>query len=134
MDVFEKHRKKLLKLAKGNQFQEMMKLLKSDEIMESEQRKFYADVDKSFLSLYPNFIEQFNSLLQPEFQLAPRKGELLSTELRIFALIRLGVDDTAMIAHFLNCSLPTVYNYRSRIRNNSPLDKNEFYSRFMAIK
>ena len=133
MDAFENFRKSLLKLAKNNQQQELMKLLKSDDVMEDEQKRFFADFDKSFLSIHPNFISEFNALLKDDCQLVPKKGELLNIELRIFALVRLGVDDSTMIAHFLNYSLPTIYNYRSRIRNNSIYDKDEFNRRLMAI-
>lgn len=133
MDTFENFRKSLLRLAKSNQHQEIMKLLKSDDVMEDEQKRFFADFDKSFLNIHPDFIKEFNALLNEESQLVPKKGELLNIELRIFALIRLGVDDSAMIAHFLNYSLPTIYNYRSRIRNNSIYDKDEFNHRLMAI-
>ena len=133
MDTFENFRKSLLKLAKSNQQQELMKLLKSDNVMEDEQKRFFADFDKSFLSIHPHFITEFNALLNEDSQLIPKKGELLNIELRIFALIRLGVDDSAMIAHFLNYSLPTIYNYRSRIRNASIYDKDEFNRRLMEI-
>lgn len=133
MDAFENFRKSLLKLAKNNQQQELMKLLKSDDVMEDEQKRFFADFDKSFLSIHPDFISEFNALLKDDCQLVPKKGELLNIELRIFALVRLGVDDSTMIAHFLNYSLPTIYNYRSRIRNNSIYDKDEFNRRLMAI-
>lgn len=133
MDSFEDFRKNLLRLAKGNQHQEVMSLLKSGDVMEEEQKRFYADFDKSFLNIHPNFIGEFNALLKEDYQLIPKKGELLNIELRIFALIRLGVDDSAMIAHFLNYSLPTIYNYRSRIRNNSIYSKEEFNRRIMEI-
>lgn len=133
IDTFENFRKSLLKLAKSNQHQEVMRLLKSDDVMEDEQKRFFADFDKSFLSIHPNFITEFNALLNEESQLVPKKGELLNIELRIFALVRLGVDDSAMIAHFLNYSLPTIYNYRSRIRNNSIYDKEEFNRKVMEI-
>ena len=65
------------------------------------------------------FIQKFNNLLQPEFRIQPRHDNRLTTELRIFALIRLGVTDTTQIAHFLNFSLATVYNYRSRLRGRT---------------
>ena len=135
MDTFESFRKSLLKLAKNNQQTELMKQLKSDEIMETEQKRFFLDFDKAFLSIHPNFITEFCKLIDEEArgQIAPKKGELLSIELRIFALVRLGVGDSAMIARFLNYSLPTIYNYRSRIRKHSSYDKEEFYQKIMEI-
>ena len=91
------------------------------------------EFDKSFLELFPNFIEDFNALLADDARIYPKKGELLSTELRIFALIRLGVTDTARIAHFLGYSLATVYNYRSRIRNKVKINKEMFEQDVMKL-
>ncbi len=136
MDTFENFRKSLLKMAKNNQSGEMLKMLKSDAIIEDEQKKFYADFDKTFLNIHPKFIEEFYALIDEEMrmQITPKKGELLSIELRIFALIRLGVEDSAMIAHFLDYSLLTIYNYRSRIIKKSPYSKEEFMARLMATE
>ncbi|MBR5467563.1 MAG: helix-turn-helix domain-containing protein [Bacteroidaceae bacterium] len=72
-------------------------------------------------------------LLQPEHTITPPKGGHLTPELRIFALIRLGVKDIAEIAHFLNYSLPTIYNYRSRIHAIALYPKREFEQRLMEI-
>ncbi len=133
MDTFENFRRSLLKMAKNNQQQDMLKFLKSDDVIEEEQKRFFVDFDKSFLSIHPDFISEFNALLREDSQLVPKKGELLNTELRIFALIRLGVDDSSIIAHFLNYSMPTIYNYRSRVRNSSIYEKDEFMKRLMEI-
>ena len=76
--------------------------------------------------LFPDFIQKFNNLLQPDYRILPRHDNRLTTELRIFALIRLGVTDTSQIAHFLNFSLATVYNYRSKMRNKSLNDPADF--------
>ena len=78
-------------------------------------------------------MNDFNSLLQPEARSQPKKGELLAPELRIFALIRLGIKDTAKIAHFLDYSLPTIYNYRSRIHSLSVYPKEEFDKLVMQL-
>ena len=78
--------------------------------------EFYRNFDTTFLQLYPTFIEDFNSLLDKEARIEPKKGELLTTELRIFALIRLGVSDVNQIADFLRCSPQTIYNYKSKIK------------------
>lgn len=94
---------------------------------------FYNEFDKSFLNLFPDFIEDFNKLLVEEGRIYPKPTELLNTELRIFALIRLGVTDAARIAHFLGYSLATVYNYRSKIRNRAVGDKEIFEQEVMKL-
>lgn len=133
LSALEKYRKSLLKLAKSNQQSELMKKLKDDALIEAEQEKLYADFDEAFLDLHPNFVEKFNALLHPEERIIPKRHERLNTELRIFALIRLGVTDTAQIAQFLDYSMPTIYNYRSRIRNKSIYSKEEFDKKLMEL-
>ena len=134
IDSFDQFRRSLLKLAKYKQTDELMKqLIKSDAFVEDEQQRFLMQFDKAFLDIHPKFVEHFNAMLREDAVIQLRQGELLNTELRIFALIRLGVADTSEIAHFLNCSTTTVYNYRSRIRNNSVLDKSEFERRLMTL-
>ena len=111
----------------------MLKLLKSETIVAEEQKNFYADFDNAFLTLFPHFIENFNNLLEPEARIVPKKNEQLNTELRIFALIRLGVTESTRIAHFLNYSLATIYNYRSKYRNKALCEKNEFEKRIEEL-
>lgn len=77
---------------------------------------FYERFDEAILKIYPDFIEKFNQLLQPEYRIAVKNGESLNTELRIFALIRLGISDSEKIAEFLRCSLSTIYTYRSKMK------------------
>ncbi|MBO4672771.1 MAG: hypothetical protein J5616_00260 [Bacteroidaceae bacterium] len=133
LSALEKYRKSLLKLAKSNQNAELMKKLKDDTLIEHEQQKLYNDFDEAFLDLHPRFVEKFNALLRPEERLTPKRHERLNTELRIFALIRLGVTDTAQIAEFLDYSMPTIYNYRSRIRSKSIYSKEEFDQKLMEL-
>lgn len=95
--------------------------------------EFYNEFDKSFLKLFPNFISAFNDLLVEEGRIYPKSDELLTTELRIFALIRLGVVDSNKIAHFLGYSLATIYNYRSRMRNRAAGDKDRFEQDVMNL-
>lgn len=84
---------------------------KKDEI-----KDLYINFDKAFLNIYPGFVSSLNELLQEDYRYEIKKGELLNTELRVFALIRLGITDSAKIAAFLRCSVQTVYNYRSKIK------------------
>ena len=80
-----------------------------------EEEELCRNFDRAFLNLYPNFVEKFNALLNPQSRYTPEEGRL-NTELRIFALIRLGVSDVNQIADFLRCSPQTIYNYKSKIK------------------
>lgn len=133
LDKQEQYRRSLEKLAMAQRTEELYKAIKSEQFLKDERRDFYHDFDKSFLELFPNFIRDFNRLLVPDGQLTPKPGELLSTELRIFALIRLGITDAAQISHFLSYSLATVYNYRSKIRNKAKGSKDTFEEKVMKL-
>jgi cell division protein FtsB len=133
IDSFNRFRLDMLRLAKNRQTDDLLRSLKSDELFQSQQEQFYVDFDEAFINIHPHFVENFNALLRTDEQIQPKRGELLTTELRIFALIRLGMTDTAEIAHFLNYSLTTIYNYRSRIRNASIYSKEEFEKRLMLL-
>lgn len=130
---FESYQRQMYKLMQARQIEELARQLKSTQVINDEQNHFYHDFDEAFLKLYPNFIDRFNALLRPDAQIIPKKGELLTTELRIFALIRLGETDSAQIAKFLNYSLTTIYNYRSRVRNNALSDKENFEEEVMKL-
>ena len=119
LDKLEGYRRSLARLAMSSQVEELYKAIKSEQFIHDERKAFYQEFDKSFLELFPDFIPSFNALLQPEYQIVPKSNEFLTTELRVFALIRLGISDSNSIAHFLNYSLATIYNYRSRIRNKA---------------
>ena len=88
----------------------------------------YTNFDKAFLKLYPNFVEEFNSLLKPEDYYKLDKDQL-NTELRIFALMRMGITDVSQIAVFLHYSVQTIYNYKSKVKRMSLLDGNIFEER-----
>ncbi|MBD9137159.1 MAG: transcriptional regulator [Alistipes shahii] len=98
-----------------------------------ELEEFYHNFDTTFLQLYPTFIEDFNSLLDREARIEPKKGELLTTELRIFALIRLGINDSSKIAALLRYSVSTIYNYRSKIKGHTLVSRDDFEERIKTI-
>lgn len=75
--------------------------------------------DDAILNIYPSFVDKFNALLRDDEQIVLKSGERLNTELRLYALIRIGIDDNARIAEFLRCSISTVYTYRSRIKKRA---------------
>lgn len=82
-------------------------------------KNFYGKFDEAILNIYPSFIDKFNRLLRPDEQVVLKSGELLNTELRLYALIRIGIDDNAKIAEFLRCSISTVYTYRSKMKKRA---------------
>lgn len=96
-------------------------------------RSFYRSFDETFLHLFPTFVEDVNNLLKSGQKLEPKPGRLLNTELRILALIRLGVTDNVKMSHFLRTSLSTVYNYRSKLRNAAITDPGAFEDRVAGI-
>lgn len=97
----------------------LLKKLESTETTDQMLKNFYGRFDEAILNIYPDFVEKFNVLLDPESQIVLKSGELLNTELRLFALIRIGIDDSAKIADFLRCSISTVYTYRSKMRKRA---------------
>ncbi|MDD3038511.1 DUF6377 domain-containing protein [Bacteroides sp.] len=133
LDKLETYRRSLAKLAMASRVEDLFKAIKSEQFIRDERNEFYNEFDKSFLKLFPNFISSFNNLLVEEGRVYPKSDELLTTELRIFALIRLGVVDSNRIAHFLGYSLATIYNYRSRMRNKAAGDKDRFEQDVMNL-
>lgn len=133
LDKLETYRRSLAKLAMASRIEDLFKAIKSEQFIRDERDEFYNEFDKSFLKLFPNFISAFNDLLVEEGRVYPKSDELLTTELRIFALIRLGVVDSNKIAHFLGYSLATIYNYRSRMRNKAAGDKEQFEQNVMNL-
>ncbi|MFV0323772.1 MAG: DUF6377 domain-containing protein [Bacteroides xylanisolvens] len=133
LDKLETYRRSLAKLAMASRIEDLFKAIKSEQFIRDERDEFYNEFDKSFLKLFPNFISAFNELLVEEGRIYPKSDELLTTELRIFALIRLGVVDSNKIAHFLGYSLATIYNYRSRMRNKAAGDKDQFEQNVMNL-
>lgn len=133
IDKLDLTRKGILKKLAQNQYGELNKELKSQGFIKTELENLYHNFDVIFLSLYPTFIEEFNKLLRPEEQFQLKTGELLNSELRIFALIRLGISDSAKIARFLRYSLRTVYNYRVKVRNRVAGSKEDFDQKIKKI-
>jgi hypothetical protein len=109
----------------SNQIEEARKATGST-LIGDEFKEFFCNFDAIFLSIYPNFIEEFNSLLIEGEQIIPKTGNILTPELRVFALIRLGITDSGKIATFLHYSPQTVYNYKLKIRNKLSLSADEF--------
>ena len=133
INKLENYRVILNKKAALKQFDEIYKMLKSTTLVEKELQELYENFDVIFLNLYPTFVKDFNVLLLDEEQIVLKQGELLNTELRIFALIRLGITDSVKIAAFLRYSLSTIYNYRTKARNKAAVSRNDFEEAVMKI-
>ena len=117
----------------AGQAEELLKLTKSSQFAGVEQKEFYANFDNTFLQLFPTFVEDFNTLLAEGEQIYPKANERMSTELRIFALIRLGITDSVKIAQFLRYSVTTIYNYRTKVRNKAAGDRDQLEQEVMKI-
>ena len=134
INSLERYRSKLRVTAKSKDVEEIMQALKSDAFIDTERKVLYDEFDATFLGVFPDFVGQLNGLLREEDRigedLPPGK---LSNELRIFALIRLGVTESAKISQFLKKSPSTVYNYRVKLRNAALCDRDEFEKKLMEI-
>jgi|TARA_B110000908_G_scaffold171479_1_gene234387 hypothetical protein len=124
IDKLNVYRKTVKKYIITNRTKDLLELTKSKKIVEDELKIFYDNFDKSFLHIYPNFIKNLNALLKEDERIVV-KEEILNTELRIYALIRLGITNSAKIAKILRYSVNTIYNYRVKIKN-SALNRDEF--------
>lgn len=133
INKMENYRASLHKKAAARQFDELVQMLKSTSVVDNELEELYRNFDSIFLKLYPGFVKDFNALLISDEQVVLKHGELLNTELRIFALIRLGITDSIKIASFLRYSLSTIYNYRTRARNKAAVSRDEFEQWVMKI-
>lgn len=133
IDKLDSYRKSLMKMINAGKINDVKNALKSDVVANDELKAFYENFDNTFLKIFPSFVEDFNNLLLPEEKIIPKKDGALTTELRIYALVRLGITDSDKIAKFLRYSLTTIYNYRTKMRNKAKGDRNSFESDVMRI-
>lgn len=133
INKLENFRKVLNKKANEKHLDELLRMLRSTCMVNDEVDQLYKIFDEIFLRLYPTFISEFNSLLLPEYFISVKPGELLNTELRVYALIRLGITDSGQIASFLRYSLTTIYNYRTKARNKASGARDRFEENVMKI-
>lgn len=116
---FDKNRKQVNKLMMEGKKTEVEKMLKSPSLEQRNVQTFHHTFDTAFLNIYPTFISAVNRLFTADNQIIPKEGEKLSTELRILALLRLGISDNQQIAEILRSSITTIYTYRSRLRSKA---------------
>ena len=125
IERLDSQRKLVIRKIKANQQNELLSILSSSKRGTEESQNFFSQFDKIFLSLYPSFVKELNSLLIPEAQIELKEDNELTPTLRVAALVRLGVTESPKIAGILSYSLQTIYNYRS-ILKNSAIDKEHF--------
>ena len=133
LEKMDNYRRSLGKIAATGNVEELYKNIKSSKFIEGELKEFYTNFDNTFLQLFPTFVEDFNALLADDEQISLKAGERMNTELRIFALIRLGITDSVKIAQFLRYSVTTIYNYRTKVRNKAAGDRDLLEQEVMKI-
>lgn len=133
IDKIDDFRKRVNRMVKGREYEELYRMTKSTDMKTQEIEDLCANFDNAFLHLFPNFISDFNALLRPEEQIEVPGEYKLNTTLRIFALIRLGIDDSSRIAKFLHYSVNTIYNYRARVKGAAITRRDDFETRVKNI-
>lgn len=133
IDKMEGLQRRVRKLATHDNLKELKRELSNTDLVDEELGQFYEMFDNAFLRLYPNFVSEFNSLLEEDARIELKKDEKLNTELRIFALIRLGISDSSKIAALLRYSVNTIYNYRAKVKNRACVSREEFEERIKKI-
>ena len=133
IDKIDGYRRSLGKIAAAGKVDDLFRAIKSTQFIDNELEDFYTNFDHTFLHLFPTFVEDFNALLAENERIPLKSGELMNTELRIFALIRLGITDSAKIARFLRYSVTTIYNYRTKTRNKAVGERDDFEKKVMQI-
>ena len=111
---------------------ELYKMTKSGKFVEEQSQEFYDTFDRAFLHIYPTFVDEVNGLMRSDAQIVLKEGELLNTDLRILAFMRLGVEESTRIAQVLNYSVHTIYAYRNRLKNRA-VDRDNFERDVMMI-
>ena len=126
VDKMDNFRKLVNRKLKNREFEELAGITRSVEYKDRELEELYDNFDEVFLHLFPDFVQEFNALLKPEEQIQVKQAGRLTIDLRIFALIRLGIEDSSKIADFLHYSVNTIYSYRARIKNGAAGNRDEF--------
>ena len=133
IDKLDAYRIKVNRKLKANQHGELLKMTGSEMLREEEHKELLAIFDKVFLQLFPTFVDDFNRLLKPDGQIRLDAKDTLTTDLRIFALIRLGIDESSKIAEFLDYSPNSIYAYRARVKNKAARGRDDFESQVREI-
>ncbi len=133
IQTLDNYHQMLLRTAMHEKYQTLFNTIKSAKVLDDSLRQFYVRFDETFLGLFPNFVEQVNQLLRDDQAFAPVLNRRLSTELRILALIRLGITNSDDIARFLRHSPKTIFNYRAAIRNRAKINRDTLEQRIAEL-
>ena len=133
IDRLDEMRKHVNKMVKSKDLNALLKYTSDNELRDKNLTELYEMFDSTFLHLFPNFVDDFNALLRPECRITLPDPGVLNTDVRIFALIRLGIDDSSRIAEFLHYSVNTIYNYRAKVKNGALGDRENFENKVKAI-
>ena len=126
IDKLDNYRIKVNRKLKAGQQADVLRMTSSEQLKEDELKELFDHFDDIFLRLFPTFIDDFNALLKPGEEIVPTEKNHLNTDLRIFALIRLGIEESSKIAEFLRYSPNSIYAYRARIKNKAIGNRDEF--------
>ena len=132
IDKLEALKKSLIALLDSKQYTGLQRLLDGVNI-KHERTVLFKNFDQVFLKLFPRFIPAFNTLFRPEDHVQLTEDQLLTAELRIFALVRLGIDDSERISRILGYSINTIYTYKTRVKNRSVLPNEEFEAQVRTL-
>lgn len=122
----QKYKKSIYNLLVAGKVEMAKKTLESSANTDEYLQSFYQQFDKAYLSTYPDFLERFNKLMKPDKQFHIESADVLTPELRIYALVSLGITDSVSIAEFLHYSPQTIYNYRLKVRHNACIPEKDF--------
>ncbi len=127
------YKKLVNRKVKAGQFEDLHNMTLANTQLANEFKDFYREFDKAFLNIFPNFVDEFNKLLREGQQFSLKKEDLLNAELRIFALIRLGIKDSSQIADFMNYTPVTIYSYRTKVKSRA-INKDTFDQDILQIE
>ena len=133
IDKLDNYRIKINRKLKAGQQSDVLRMTSSDQLKEDELKELFDHFDTIFLRLFPTFVEDFNALLKPGEAIIPPEKHHLNTDLRIFALIRLGIEESSKIAEFLRYSPNSIYAYRARIKSKAVGNREEFEKQVKEI-
>ena len=133
IDKMDSFRRLVNKKLTAGQVRELISLTRSQEMLDSEIEELYRNFDKAFLRIFPHFVDKVNELLLDNEKMELKDDELLNVELRILALIRLGISNSSQIAEFLRYSVNTIYNYRAKVKNRA-ISREEFEDLLTRIR
>lgn len=132
IEKLEDYKKLTHRKLKAGQTEELLKMVKSGEMVQQQTDTFYSIFDSAFIQAYPTFVKEVNRLMQPDKMLEIPPADCLSTDFRLLAFMRIGFDDSAQIARFMGLSVNTIYTYRNRLRSRA-IDRDSFESDVMNI-